>query len=83
MAKTEKLNQMIAIRRHLKQFGTITSIEAFKKYGCTRLSAKIFDLRKAGWIIDSVPQTGFTRYGDTCQYVMYRYISSPDEKGGK
>ena len=77
------MNQMQAIKKHLTTKKSITSMQAFELYGCTRLSAKIFDLRKAGWVIDSVPQTGTTRFGDTCQYVKYRYVSKPEVKKGK
>ena len=33
---------------YIKSNGSITSMEAFKKLGITRLSARIYDLRKAG-----------------------------------
>ena len=66
------MNQTQAIKKYLEEGNTITSMEAFKKFGCTRLSAKIFDLRAKGFIIDSIQCTGTTRYGDECRYVMYR-----------
>lgn len=76
--------QMDAIREHLRTKKTITSMEAFKLYGCTRLSAKIFDLRKAGWVIDSIPTEGTTRYGDSTIYSTYRFVKEPKKKkGGK
>ena len=81
--KKQKRNQMTAIKEHLVKKKTITSMQAIELYGCTRLSAKIFDLRQAGWEIDSIPKTGTTRFGDTCQYVQYRFVSKPDTKGGK
>lgn len=74
---------MTAIRNHLTKRKSITSMQAFELYGCTRLSAKIFDLRKQGWVIDSIPQVGETRYGDTCQYVKYRFISKPESAKSK
>ena len=40
--------QADAILWHLKTYGTITSYEAIKEYGATRLSAIIFNHRKAG-----------------------------------
>lgn len=40
-----------AIRHHLRIYGSITSYEAIQKYGCTRLSAIIFQLRKEGMAI--------------------------------
>ena len=38
-------NQKEAIALHLKQFGNITSLEAIKEYGITRLSSIIHTLR--------------------------------------
>ena len=74
---------MTAIKNHLKKHKKITSMEAFERYGCTRLSAKIFDLRKQGWVIDSIPTEGHTRYGDATIYSTYRFVSEPKKKGGK
>ena len=39
MTKTEK------VKIHLEEVGHITSLEAIKEYGATRLSAIIFNLR--------------------------------------
>lgn len=79
-----KMNQMTAIKNHLTRRKTITSMQAIELYGCTRLSAKIYKLRNAGWVIDSIPMVGNTRYGDTCQYVKYRLVSKPEiKKEGK
>lgn len=36
------------ILSHLKTKGSITSMEAFRTYGITRLSGRIFDLREQG-----------------------------------
>lgn len=66
------MNQMKVIKEHLESGKSITSMEAFKLYGCTRLSDKIFRLKKKGMMIDAVPIVGENRYGDTCRYVSYR-----------
>lgn len=34
------------VMRHLRDFGFITSFDAFKEYGITRLSAVIFNLKR-------------------------------------
>lgn len=39
------------ILNHLQKYGSITSIEAIKKYNCTRLSQYILLLRKDGYKI--------------------------------
>ena len=45
--------QTLRILGHLKKHGNITSMEAFKKYSATRLSAIIFRLREEGFDIDT------------------------------
>lgn len=44
----EGMTQEEIITYHLTKYGTITSIEAIKKYGITRLAAKVFKLRQSG-----------------------------------
>lgn len=70
-------SQTSAILKHLKEKGSITSMEAFNLYGCTRLSAKIFDLRKDGYIINSEKETVLNRYGNTCVYARYVLLGQP------
>lgn len=71
------MNQFTAIKEHLESGKTITSMEAIKLYGCTRLSAKIFQLRKMGYEIDSIPTEGVTRFGDTTRFSTYRLARKP------
>lgn len=56
---------------HFERFGTITSLEAFEKYGITRLSARIFDLRALGYEIDTVMVESENRYGEAVRYGKY------------
>lgn len=58
---------------HFERFGTITSLEAFEKYGMTRLSAVIFDLRALGYEIDTVMMESTNRYGEAVRYGKYVY----------
>ena len=39
------------ILAHLKKGRSITAIEALNLFGCLRLSARIYDLRKSGYCI--------------------------------
>lgn len=71
-------NQTEAILWHLEHRGYITTFTAFRKYGCTRLSAKIFDLRRKGYNISSKPVTKTNRYGLTCTF--YNYYLKKDKK---
>ena len=65
------LTQKSEVLNHLKQNGSITSMEAFKKYGATRLSAIIFNLRDEGYQIDTLMIEGKTRYGRPTTFAKY------------
>lgn len=41
---TAEASQNEQIRRHLEAGGTITQLEAFRRFGCLRLSDRIYDL---------------------------------------
>jgi len=66
-------SQSDAVLWHLKIYGSITSYEAIKEYGATRLSAIIFNHRKNGYDIDSIPLTKKTRFGRTTKIAKYIY----------
>lgn len=61
------------ILKHLEDYGSITSWEAIKEYGCTRLSAVIYDLRKV-YDIESELETSTNRYGKEVRYAKYKLI---------
>lgn len=70
MKKTNKTQEVL---KHLQKRRSITSLEAIKLFGATRLSAIIFNLRKRGYIIDNVWMEKKDRYGNNCQFVKYVY----------
>ena len=72
-------SQSDAILWHLKTYGRITSYEAIKEYGATRLSAIIFNHRKEGYDIDSLPLTKKTRFGRNTTIAKYIYTAPPQE----
>ncbi len=75
----EVKSQSDAVLWHLKTYGSITSYEAIKEYGATRLSAIIFNHRKEGYDIDSMPLTKKTRFGRNTTIAKYIYTASPQE----
>lgn len=66
-----KLSQCKKILKFMIDTGSITSWEAIKEFGCTRLSGRIYDLRRAGWRISVEKVTGKNRYGDRVNYNRY------------
>ena len=69
--KKVKLNQREKVLRHLDYYGSITTLEAFRDYAITRLSAKIYELRKMGLFIDTVRESGFNRFGERTNFARY------------
>lgn len=59
------------ILNHLKTYGSITTWEAIKEYGCTRLSHYIWVLRSANYDIKDEWIHTKNRYGDKVQYKKY------------
>ena len=65
-----------AVLLHLEEFGSITSWEAIKEYGATRLSAIIYNLRhKYNLNIENEVIEFVDRYGRKANYAKYILIS--------
>lgn len=63
--------QCARILRHMRDFGSITSLEAMKEYGIMRLASRITDLKRQGYIIESTTEAGKNRYGEATRYARY------------
>lgn len=59
------------ILNHLKQYGSITSWEAIKEYGCTRLSQYIYLLKKKGYVIEVEIEKNTNRFGEKVHFNKY------------
>lgn len=66
-------NQKQEVLRHIKRYGSITSMEAFEKYGITRLSAIIYILRREYEIV-TIMRTSVNRYGNEVNFAEYRLL---------
>ena len=71
--------QCARVLRHLKDFGSITARDAMQEYGIMRLAARVANLKKMGYTIESKFETSKNRYGENVNYVRY----SMREKDGK
>ena len=69
-----KQTQMSSIREYLENGNSITSMQAYQMFGCTRLSAKIFDMRKSGMKIQTEMIDCVTRYGMKTQCARYTLV---------
>ena len=59
------------IINHLREYGSITQLEALREYGCMRLASRISDLRKTGIKIIRLTETSRNRYGQKIRYARY------------
>ena len=75
-----RLTQNSEVLAHLIKHGSITSIEAIQKYGCTRLAALIFNYRAMGYDIETERMTTKNRYGNAVTVAVYRLKNTPENK---
>jgi hypothetical protein len=69
------MNKTKAVLMHLEEFGSITSWEAIKEYGATRLSAIIYNLRHKYNLNIVNEMVDFTdRYGNKSSFAKYVLI---------
>ena len=76
MTKRSQITDIIA---HLRKYKSITSNEAIKRYGATRLSGIIFILREKGFGIETEMTQGKNRYGHISNYAIYHLIKDIEE----
>jgi len=63
-----------AIKWHLKNYGHITSLEAIREYGVTRLASIIWYLREEGYTIHSENLEFTTRFNIKTKVAKYLYF---------
>ena len=69
-----KTTQCDRILRHMKDFGSISSLEAITEYGILRLASRINDLKRMGYPIISETKTGKNRYNEATHYKVYKLV---------
>ena len=75
-----KMTQKDRVLRHLRDYGTITSLEALSDYGIMRLGARIFELKDDGHEIRTIFIGGKNRYGEPTHYAKYVLNRLTEEK---
>lgn len=73
-----KENQCSMVLQHLKKYGSITHKEADDLYGCSRLAARISDLRKQGVKITSETVTSKGFGGKVKRYSRYKLVEEQE-----
>ena len=65
-----KITQEEQVLEYMRKHGSITSMDAFRTYQITRLSAVVFNMKKHGYDVETMRETSQygTRYG---RYVLH------------
>lgn len=67
-----KDTQVKRVLRYMREYGSITPLEAIASFGCTRLAAVIHVIRRMGIGVDMKMVAVRNRYGETCHVAEYR-----------
>tara|TARA_R100000808_G_C2104545_1_gene120602 strand:- start:363 stop:587 length:225 start_codon:yes stop_codon:yes gene_type:complete len=74
MTKRRSNTHYTRLLDYLKEFKHITSLDAIRDLGNTRLSATIYELRKDGYNIISEDLTVKNRWGNNTIIALYKLI---------
>ena len=74
ITENEISSSIDAIKWHLKNYGHITSLEAIREYGATRLASIIFNLKENGYPIHTTDIEFTTRFGRKTTVAKYLYF---------
>lgn len=80
---SKKKSQISEIIHHLRKYKSITSMEAIKRYGATRLSGIIYVLKERGFEIETELVEVKNRYGHITRIAVYHLIKDLEEQEGK
>ena len=72
-----KSTQSQMVIDYIREFGSITQLDALKDLGVMRLASRISDLKKQGYNIESKPEAVLNRYGKKCYINRYSERTEP------
>ena len=75
--KTKELNaksQNKDVLNYMIEHGSITSMDAFMDLGITRLSGRIYDLKRLGYGIKSTMEKALNKRGKEVKYARYTLV---------
>ena len=65
------MTQKDRILKYLRDFGSITPLDAMADIGCMRLASRISELKGEGYAIRKEMEKGRNRYGQKTAYARY------------
>lgn len=74
-----KITQKERIIKYIREFGSITSIEAYQDLGITQLGARLDELKRAGYLFRTETENSKNRFGEPVSYKRY-YLDDIESK---
>ena len=68
------MTQREAILQYIKEFGSITPMQAFADLGITKLATRISEMRRDGMAFKIETVSVKNRYGKTVSYAKYSFL---------
>lgn len=65
------MNQHERIRKYMEDFGSISTMEAFRDLGITKLPTRVSEMIRNGERIDKRTESGVNRYGEKIYFTRY------------
>lgn len=75
-----KATQADRVLAYIKEFGSITQLEALRDLGVMRLASRISDLKKRGYPIEGMIVCIKNRYGEDCRIKRYSLKEEGDRQ---
>lgn len=69
-----KITQKDRILQYIREFGSISSWEAYKELGITQLGARIDNLKKEGYQFRTEWESSTNRYNEKVEYKRYYLV---------
>lgn len=77
MSKAKQTDRVLA---YIREFGSISQLEALQDLGVMRLASRISDLKRQGYPITGKHEAVKNRYGETCYIKRYSEAGINNER---
>ena len=75
------MTQRERVTKYINEFGSISSLEAFRDLGVTRLADVVFKMKKDGIVFNTQTEKSINRYGDPVYFARYSFAEQENTNG--
>ena len=77
------MNRAERVLEYMREFGSITPMEAFSDLGITKLATRVSELKRQGYEFDQEVVQTKNRYGENAHFMKYRLKENHGRKNKK